>query len=138
MRAVLDAKVFVSAAISRGPSHRIVQAWLQDQAFELVICDQLLGEVRGGLTERPRLRQWISLEAAELYVSTLATVADVRRDQAPGPELTRDPDDDYVIHLVRTHDVEFIVSGDADLPEWHEQRPPVVTPADFETRLTRN
>jgi len=39
MRVVLDANVLVSAAISDGPSHRIVQGWLRKQMFELVICD---------------------------------------------------------------------------------------------------
>ncbi len=62
MRVVLDANLLVSAAISEGPSHRIVQAWLQGQTFEVTICDQLLGEVRSVLTERSRFRKWISLE----------------------------------------------------------------------------
>ena len=138
MRVVLDANVLVSAAISRGPSHRIVQGWLQDQTFELVICDRLLGEVRRVLTERPRLRKWISVEAAELYVGTLATVADVQPDPATGPALTRDPDDDYVIHLARAHDADFVVSGDSDLPEWNEQDPPVIPPAEFEAKLSQS
>lgn len=30
----------------------------------------------------------------------------------------------------------MIVSGDKDLPEWAAQRLPVVTPADFEGRLS--
>ena len=138
MRVVLDANVLISAAISRGPSHRIVQAWLQNQRFELVICDRLLGEVRSVLTERPRIRKWISVDAAELYVTTLATAADLRPDPAPGPALTRDPDDDYVIHLAQAHDVDYIVSGDADLLEWDEQDPPVIPPAEFEARLSQS
>ena len=138
MRVVLDANVLISAAISRGPSHWIVQAWLQNQRFELVICDRLLGEVRSVLTERPRIRKWISIDAAELYVTTLATAADLRPDPAPGPALTRDPDDDYVIHLARAHDVDFIVSGDADLLEWDEQDPPVIPPAEFEARQSQS
>lgn len=138
MRVVLDANVLVSAAISEGPSHRIVQAWLQGQAFEVVICDQLLGEVRSVLTERSRFRKWISLEAAELYVTTLTTVANVQPDPAPGPALTRDPDDDYVIHLARAHDADYIVSGDADLLEWNEQDPRVVPPAELEARLRQS
>lgn len=56
MRVVLDANVLVSAAISEGPSHRIVQGCLRDQTFEVVICVRLLGEVRSVLAERPRLR----------------------------------------------------------------------------------
>ncbi len=135
MRVVLDANVLISAAISEGPPHRIVQSWLRDQTLELVICDRLLGEVHSVLTERPRLRKWISIEAAGLYVDTLGTTADVQPDPAPGPALTRDPDDDYVIHLARAHNAEVIVSGDADLLEWDDQDPPVIPPAEFEARL---
>ncbi len=57
-------------------------------------------------------------------------------DPAPGPTLTRDPDDDYVIHLARAHNADFIVSGDTDLLEWDEQDPPVIPPAEFEKRLS--
>ena len=87
------------------------------------------------LTERPRVRKWISLDAAELHVRTLATVADVQPDSAAGPALTRDPDNDYVIHLARAHDVDFVVSGDADLLEWDERDSPVIPPAEFEAGL---
>ena len=90
------------------------------------------------LTERPRIRKWISVDAAELYVTTLATASDPRPDPAPGPALTRDPDDDYIIHLARAHDVDYIVSGDADLLEWDEHDPPVISPAEFEARLSQS
>jgi len=98
----------------------------------------LLDEVRSVLTERPRLRKWISLEAATLYVGTLATVSDVQPNPASGPELTRDPDNDYVIYLARAYEVGFVVSGDADLLEWDEQNPPVIPPAEFEVRLSQS
>ena len=135
MRVVLDANVLISAAISHGPSHRIVHAWLTDEPFELVICDRLIEEVRSVLTERPRLRKWIRLEAAELYITGLATTAEVHPDPPPGPALSRDPDDDYVIHLARQHGADFIVTGDADLLEWPGQDPPVMPPASFEEHL---
>jgi putative PIN family toxin of toxin-antitoxin system len=138
MRVVLDANIWISAAISEGPSYRIVDAWLTDQPFELVICHRLLEEVRNVLIERPRLRKWVPLEAAELYIAALATAADVHPNPPSGPALTRDPDDDYVIHLARQHHAEFIVSGDADLLEWPDQNPPVVSPADFEERLNQS
>jgi len=70
--------------------------------------------------------------------TTLATVANVQPDPAAGPALTRDPDDDCVIHLARAHDADYIVSGDADLLEWNEQDPPVVPPAEFEARLSQS
>ncbi len=59
-------------------------------------------------------------------------------DPAPGPALTQDPADDYVIYLVRPHNAELVVSGDADLLEWDEQDPPVIRPAEFETRLSKS
>lgn len=56
MRVIIDANVFVSAAIQRGASHRIVASWLAGTAdFEVVMCPELLGEVREVLTTASRL-----------------------------------------------------------------------------------
>lgn len=101
MRAVLDSNVLISAAITSGPSHRIVQAWFASQPFKLIVCERLLEEVETVLVERSRLRRWITVEAAELYVARLGTTADVLPDPPEGPPLTRDPADDFVIHLAR-------------------------------------
>ena len=136
MRVVLDANVLVSAAISQGSSHRIVQAWLTAQPFELVVCQRLLDEVDHVLTNRPRLRRWITVPAAHLYLARLATAADVKPDPEPGPRLSRDPDDDFVIYLARENGAEFIVTGDDDLLEWSEQDPPTISPGEFETRIS--
>jgi putative PIN family toxin of toxin-antitoxin system len=135
MWVVLDANVLISAVISRGPSHDAVQAWFTDRPFELIICERLIDEVTIVLTTRPRFRRWITLEAAELFLARLVTAADVHPDPPPGPVLTRDPDDDYVIHLARQHGADLIVSGDADLLDWADQDPPVITPALFMQRL---
>jgi len=44
---VLDANVFVSAAIQRGASYRIVESWLTGAAdFKVVMCPTLLDEIR--------------------------------------------------------------------------------------------
>ena len=77
------------------------------------------------------MRRWIDLPVAELYVETIAAVADLVPDPGEIIPLIRDSDDDYLIALARIHDAELIVSGDRDLLEWEEQRPPVVTPAAF-------
>ena len=45
MKVVVDANVFVSAAIRTGPPHRIVQAWLERRDFEVVICPAFHGLV---------------------------------------------------------------------------------------------
>jgi len=132
---IIDANVFVSAAIQRGASHRIIESWLGGSAdFEVVMCPELLQEVREVLTTRPRLRKWINLENATLFVDTLEAVVDLVDDPDEVQTETRDPNDDYLIALARAQDVDAIVSGDKDLLEWEEQRPPVMTPAQFEDR----
>ena len=50
MFVVIDANVFVSAAIQRGASFRIVESWLTGTGgFEIVMCPALLGENRRGI-----------------------------------------------------------------------------------------
>ena len=137
MRAVLDSNVLISAAITQGPAHRIVQAWLERGSFELVVCRSLLDEVTTVLVDRDSMRRWISTRDARLYVERLSTTADVSEDPGSGPPLTRDRDDDVVVYLARENDADLIVSGDADLLGWPEQRPPVVAPAEFERLLNQ-
>ncbi len=135
MLVIIDANVFVSAAIQRGASHRIIETWLAGKAdFEVVMCPELLGEIREVLMTRPRLRKWISLETAAFFVDTIEALVDLVDDPVEVQTETRDANDDYLIALARQNDVEFIVSGDKDLLEWETQRPPVVTPAQFEQR----
>ena len=81
------------------------------------------------------MRRWLNLRGAELFVETIATVADLVPDPGEIGAWSRDPADDYLIALARIHDAEFIVSGDRDLLEWEEQQPPVVTPAAFTTLM---
>jgi len=135
MRVVLDANVFVSAAIQKGASYRIVQRWLGAGHFEVVMCQELLGEITDVLTERPRLRKWIDLDVARQYVDTVSTLVDLVADPSEIAAATRDADDDYLVALAREHAVDYIVTGDKDLLEWADQRPPVITPAAFEELL---
>lgn len=138
MRVLLDTNVFVSAAISNGAPHRILQDWLARRAFELIICPQLLAEVAEVLTERPKLRRWISLDDARALLDRLGAEADLVDDPDEIGPTTRDSDDDYLIALAHAHHATYIVSGDLDLLEWEEADPPVLSPADFEAILAGN
>jgi putative PIN family toxin of toxin-antitoxin system len=132
MRVVLDANVWVSAAIRTGPAHRIVQSWLSGfAAFDVVICPELIAEVEEVLTRRPRMRKWIALDVAERFVETLRVLADVVPDPVEVEATTRDVDDDYLVALAREHGADYIVTGDKDLLEWPDKRPLVLTPAAF-------
>ena len=103
MRVVLDANVFVSAAIRSGPSHRIVQRWLQGASFEVVMCPTLLAEIDEVLTGRERLRRWIDLGLAERFVDTLRTLVDLVDDPDEAVAATRDRDDHYLVALAQMH-----------------------------------
>ena len=131
MRVVVDTNVFVSGAINTGTPHSIVQNWLRGAAFEAVICPRLLTEITTVLLDRPNMRRWIDLDAANRYVDAVRERAVLVADPGEVSPLTRDRADDYLIALAREHGADLIVSGDKDLLEWSEQRPPVIAPAAF-------
>lgn len=136
LRAVLDANIYVSALIQRGSSHRILQAWLRDQAFVLIVSRAVLDEVEDVLA-RPRLAKRVAPEASSAFVAQLRTLADLVVDPSDVRAETRDPDDDYLVALARAHRADVIVSGDKDLLEWSTQSPVVLNPAAFEAMLNR-
>ena len=135
MRIVIDANVFVSAAIAQGPSHRVVQAVTLFEHHEAIVCPTLLEEIEDVLS-RPRLLKRISGDRARRYLGDLRIMTTRVLDPIEIAAHTRDPDDDYLVALAREHNADYIVTGDKDLLEWPEQRPPVVTPAAFEALLT--
>ena len=100
MRAVLDANVLVSAAISpAGPPRQILAAWIQER-FELIASPALLDELVDVLA-RPKFRRFITTAVAAEFIDGLATDAIVVADPPEPPEVSPDPDDDYLIALAR-------------------------------------
>ena len=137
MRVVVDANVYVSAAITKGSPHRIFRRWLAGADFEVIACQQLLDEVHEVLTTRPRVSQRVDRELANRVISRLVTGIGLVPDPSGVQRWTRDGDDDYLVALAREHGADYIVSRDKDLLEWEEQAPPVITPSEFETLLGR-
>ena len=135
VRVVVDANVFVSAAIGRGPSTRLVDQWMSGEAsFDVIVCPRLIGEIRDVL-DRPRLRKRISAEDAREFVATISALPSQVPDPLEIAVATRDADDDYLVALARAHEAVWIVTGDDDLLEWDEQKPRTIAPAAFEQWL---
>ena len=134
MRAVIDSNVHVSALIGTGPPTRIMAEWQGEQAFELVICPNLVREI-SDVCGRVHLRRRLPRAIFDEYMAALTA----RATQLPDPDSvessTRDRNDDYLIALARDSGADFIVSGDRDLLEWADQHPPVISPAEFERLL---
>lgn len=132
MRVVLDTNVFVSAAIQSGASHRIVQHLIRDNTDELIICKEILTEIRDVLVSRPRLRKWISIDDAEIFIEMLQLRFNFVANPADIIPLSRDSDDDYVLALAQRERADYVISGDKDLLVLHIPEILIVTPAEFE------
>ena len=135
VRVVIDANVFVSAAIGRGPSTRLIEQWMSGRAsFEVIVCPRLIGEISDVL-DRPRLRKRISADDAREFVEMISILPNQVPDPSEIAVATRDADDDYLVALAQEHDASLIVTGDDDLLDWDEQQPPTIAPAAFEKWL---
>ena len=138
MRVVLDTNVFVSAAIQSGASHRIVQHLIRDNTDELIICEEILTEIRDVLVTRPRLRKWISVDDAEIFIEMLKLRFNFVANPADIIPLSRDSDDDYILALAQRERAEYVISGDKDLLVLQVPELPILTPAEFEIVLQTN
>lgn len=115
-RVVVDAGVFVSAAISdRGAPAQILDLAVEGRLI-LLVSPQLLAELRDVLG-REKLRQYITVEEAESFLEGVAIIAEQVDDPVEYGRLRvcRDPDDDYLVALAEATDATFLVSGDKDL-----------------------
>ncbi len=83
------------------------------------------------VSHRVQIRKRIDPEVAQRYLATIRRIADVAADPVEVEATTRDVDDDHLVALACEHGADYIVTGDRDLLEWPEQRPPVLTPAAF-------
>ncbi len=131
MKVVLDANVFVSAAINVGPSNRVLRAWFDGGLFDVVMCPELLGEITDVLTTRPRIRRWIELSDAHAFIEMIRVMADLVPDPNEVSRVIRDEGDNYLVALAQLYKADFIVTGDKDLLQWAGQNPPAITPARF-------
>lgn len=121
MRAVLDADVIVSGALSgSGVPARLLLLWLRGH-FEFVASEKLLAELERSLAY-PKIRARIPAGDAELLMTALRTSAQVVGDPEDVPRVSVDAGDDYLIALARKASA-ILVSGDRHLLELREQLP---------------
>jgi putative PIN family toxin of toxin-antitoxin system len=89
---VIDANVFISAALSaHGPSAILVRA-ARDGILDVVVSPRLLGEVHDVLG-RPHFRRFLTLTEVDELLEEIGRVCRIEPDPDEGPPLLRDPDD---------------------------------------------
>ena len=121
LRAVLDANVYVSAFVRpEGPPGQIIERFLVDNAFELVISEEIAVEVLHALAY-PKIRKGArSKVEPELWFEDILLLAHMIPAHHRGAPISRDPDDDKYIAAAIEGRAVFVVSGDPDLLEIRE------------------
>jgi len=115
-RAVLDANVLVSAALSpQGNPAKVVQA-LNADAFDLVISESILDEIRR-VFRYPKIRKrhgWSEEEIQEA-VERLRRIAAVTPGEITLQVITQDEADNRYLECAVEGQADYIVSGDHHL-----------------------
>jgi len=122
-RAVLDTNVLVSALISPSGASAQLLIELRAGAFELIVSQLLLAELREVLG-RPKFRRYVSEAEIDAYVELIRREGLVVDDPPPSAEpVSVDPDDEYLIDLARAEQVDALVTGDAHLLDLRDVLP---------------
>ena len=116
LRAVLDANVFVSAAIRpEGPPGQILRRFLRDEAFELVMSPAIVTEIATALAY-PAVRRCLHAPInASQWLDSILLLADLVEDGVFSSQVSQDPDDDKYLHAAVSGRASVIVSGDKHL-----------------------
>ena len=116
LRAVLDANVFVSAAIHpEGPPGRIVERFLRTNAFTLLLSPGIIEEVLRAL-EYPKVRRYLRRNLdATLWFEDLIVLAEFTPGVAHVSGVSEDPDDDKYVAAAVEGRATFVVTGDPHL-----------------------
>lgn len=121
IRAVLDANVYVSAAVRPdGPPGQIIQRFLGGGCFEIITSPAIVEEVMRAL-RYPKVRKYIRAGLdAELWFEDIIILSDLVEGEYQAAGASKDPDDDMYIAAAMEGRAEFIVIGDSDLLDFKE------------------
>ncbi|MGH8633901.1 MAG: putative toxin-antitoxin system toxin component, PIN family [Burkholderiales bacterium] len=133
LRAVLDANVYVSAAVRpEGPPGRVIERFLRGAAFEVILSPAVIEEVLRALAY-PKVRKFIRGDVEpELWFEDIVVLADLVAGERAPPRVCEDPDDDKYIAAALEGRAAFIVTGDRGFLALKEhQNIRIVTPREF-------
>lgn len=130
MLVVLDANIFVSAAIRPTSIARaVVQAGIAGR-FDYAVCPTLLDEVVDVLG-RQKISRLLPHDAAARFVVDVRGRARLETDPPNPPRVSRDPRDDYLVALAVSVGADAVVTGDADLLDLSDPPVPIMSLRSF-------
>jgi uncharacterized protein len=136
-RVVVDPGVLISGFISSGGATAHLLDAILERRVVAVVSPRLVRELHSVLL-RDKFRRYASLEEVDAFVVRLVARSDLGDDPHEIPPVSRDPDDDYLVALARSHQDTVIVSGDEDLLTLDLPDVDVLTPRTFLDTLANN
>ena len=121
IRAVLDANVYVSAAVRPdGPPGQIIERFLRGGAFEIVMSQAIVDEVLRALSY-PKVRKYIRAGLdAELWFEDIVVLSELVAGDRELAGASKDPDNNKHIATAIDGRAGFVVAGDSDLLDMKE------------------
>jgi len=133
LRVVIDANVYVSAYIRpEGAPGQIIERFLRDAAFEIVLSAEIVEEVLQALAY-PKVRKLVRTKIEpELWFEDIVVLAQLVPGEYRMSGVSDDPDDDKYIAAAVEGRAVLVVSGDPDLIEVGEyEGVRIITPRVF-------
>ena len=121
IRAVLDANVYVSAAVRpEGPPGQIIERFLRSGAFDIVMSQAIVEEVLRALAY-PKVRKYIRRGLdPELWFEDIVVLSQLVAGDREVKSASKDPDDDKYIAAAIEGRAGVVVAGDSDLLDLRE------------------
>ena len=116
LRVVLDANVFVSAAIRpAGPPGQVIERFLRAEAFQLILSTAIVEETLRALAY-PKVRRFLrGTVPAEAWFEDLVVLADLVSGATKIGRVCEDPDDDKYLAAALEGRASVVVTGDQKL-----------------------
>ena len=116
LRVVLDANVFVSAYIRpEGPPGQIIQRFVRDGAFEVVLTEPIVEEVLHSLAYPKVQKAARSKTDPELWFEDIVVLSQLVAGDVEVASVCSDPDDVKYVAAAIEGRAAFVVTGDPDL-----------------------
>jgi putative PIN family toxin of toxin-antitoxin system len=118
LRAVLDANVYVGAAIrAEGPPGQILERFVRDSAFEIVLSPAIIEETLRAFAY-PKVQKHLRADIdAAVWFEAIVVLADLIAGELALEGVSDDPDDDKYVAAAVEGRATFVVTGDPDLLE---------------------
>ena len=116
LRVVLDATVYVSAIIRpEGPPGRVIERFLRDSAFEIVLSPAIVEETLRALTYA-KVRKYVrGTVDPQLWFEDIVLLAELVAGDYQMSAASADPDDDTYLAAALEGRATLVVTGDPDL-----------------------